>query len=71
MRYNKMNNRNKKEVKLMGAEPITLQKFTCERCGHSWIPRSEERPRSCPNPKCRSIYWDKPKKPSDEDNGKQ
>ncbi len=30
----------------------------CERCGHSWITRSEELPIVCP--KCKSPYWNKP-----------
>ena len=30
--------------------------YTCERCGHSWIPRTED-PRTCPNPPCNSPYW--------------
>lgn len=47
----------------MGSIPIRLMKYTCERCNHSWIPRSEEYPRTCP--KCRSPYWDKPKKSDD------
>ena len=30
--------------------------YTCERCGHTWIPRTED-PRTCPNPPCNSPYW--------------
>ena len=33
---------------------------TCTRCGHKWYPRTPERPRVCP--KCKSPYWDKPRK---------
>jgi len=29
------------------------------RCGHEWLPRSEDTPRVCP--KCKSPYWDKPR----------
>jgi len=36
-------------------QPI-LNKYVCERCGHTWLPRSEERPRVCP--KCKSAWWD-------------
>jgi len=46
----------------MAMRIITVAEFECERCGWKWMPRSEEKPRSCPNPKCRSIYWDKPRK---------
>ena len=35
--------------------------YICERCGHTWVPRyKKERPRVCP--KCKSPYWDKPRK---------
>lgn len=38
-------------------EEIKLPKFTCKRCGHSWIPRQPKKPKVCP--KCSSPYWDK------------
>jgi len=38
---------------------IQLNKLKCGRCGHNWTPRKEE-VRICP--KCKSPYWDKPKK---------
>jgi len=41
---------------------IKINAWKCERCGHNWVARKKEIPRSCPNPKCRSIYWDKPKR---------
>jgi ribosomal protein L37E len=41
---------------------MSIKKLTCLRCGWTWYPRSEEKSRSCPNPKCRSVYWDKPKR---------
>ena len=42
--------------------PITVMGYRCERCSHEWIPRggSEEDPRVCP--KCRSPWWDRPRK---------
>ena len=36
-------------------------KLKCNRCGHSWTPRSDELPTVCPNPKCKSPYWNKPR----------
>jgi predicted Zn-ribbon and HTH transcriptional regulator len=39
---------------------ITLRGYQCERCGHKWVPREEERPRVCP--KCKSAYWDTARK---------
>ena len=32
---------------------------TCLRCGHEWLRRTG-RPKKCP--KCRSAYWDTPRK---------
>ena len=41
--------------------PITVMGYRCERCGHEWIPRDvEQEPSVCP--KCKSPYWDKPRK---------
>lgn len=39
---------------------ITLKGYKCERCGQVWVPREHERPRVCP--KCKSAYWDAPRK---------
>ena len=34
----------------------------CYRCGHKWIPRetTTEEPKECP--KCKSPYWNTPRK---------
>jgi predicted Zn-ribbon and HTH transcriptional regulator len=41
---------------------VTLEGYVCDRCGHKWIPRSkiDEAPTICP--KCKSPYWNKPRK---------
>ncbi len=46
----------------MARVPITVMGYRCERCSHEWIPRggTEEEPRVCP--KCRSPWWNKPRK---------
>ncbi len=31
--------------------------YTCNRCGHTWVPRENEEPKVCPN--CKSPYWNK------------
>lgn len=36
-------------------------KQTCLRCGYKWFPKSEKLPKTCPNPKCKSPYWNKPR----------
>jgi len=38
---------------------VKLSKLKCERCGYEWIPRKTEI-RICP--KCKSPYWDRPRK---------
>ena len=38
-------------------EPLMLK---CLRCGHEWYPRDPHKhPKVCPNPKCKSPYWDR------------
>ena len=32
----------------------------CTRCGHTWIPRSPNKPKYCPC--CNSPYWDQPRR---------
>ena len=46
--------------------PATAGVYCCKRCGHAWVPRNkDEEPRVCP--KCKSLYWDRPRK----DTGKE
>ena len=46
----------------MAMIPITVLGYRCERCSHEWIPRGQRNgePRVCP--KCRSPWWNKPRK---------
>ena len=44
-----------KEVNIM-EQKIVLKQYTCERCNHTWLPRTFERPRICP--RCKSAWWD-------------
>ncbi len=39
---------------------VVIERLTCKRCGHAWIPQQLVAPKNCP--KCNSPYWDKPKK---------
>lgn len=35
----------------------------CKRCDYRWGQRFEGlKPKTCPNPKCRSPYWNKPRR---------
>lgn len=42
-------------------ELMSLVKRICLRCGWEWWPRKLGRPTVCPNPNCKTPYWDKPK----------
>ncbi len=37
---------------------VRLRELECKRCGYKWTPRTDD-VRTCPNPNCRSVYWDK------------
>lgn len=41
---------------------IEKQAYRCDRCNHEWYPRlqTEEHPAICP--KCKSAYWNKPRR---------
>jgi hypothetical protein len=42
--------------------------YTCKRCSHKWTPRNpEKKPEVCPNPKCKSPYWDKPRQKKNQE----
>ena len=48
------------KISIVMAE-IMLKGYKCERCKHEWVPRNKkEYPNVCP--KCKSPYWDKPRK---------
>lgn len=36
---------------------MAIEEQTCLCCGHTWYPRSEERPEVCP--RCKNPRWDK------------
>ena len=50
---------------------IMLQGYKCERCGHTWIPRSttDNTPTICP--KCKSPYWNRPRNAEGRSLGKE
>lgn len=47
-------------LKFMGQTETEIARigYRCLRCGHTWVPRGERRPRMCP--KCKSVNWDVP-----------
>lgn len=36
-------------------------KLKCYRCDHVWYPTGPNLPKVCPNPKCKSPYWNRPR----------
>ena len=48
-------------MSMIKKELISIPKLKCLRCGWEWIPRKPE-VILCPNPKCRSPYWNRPRK---------
>ncbi len=51
-------------------EQIVVKKCTCNKCGHSWIPRTQDIPTTCANAECRSPNWNRPRT-SETTNAKQ
>ena len=39
---------------------IKLDGYLCLRCQHKWVPRDDKTPTVCP--KCKSPYWNTPKR---------
>ena len=48
---------------------LTVDGYRCERCAHEWIPRDKgQEPVICP--KCKSPYWNKPRKNAEPEGAK-
>jgi hypothetical protein len=43
---------------------ITIKGFLCERCDHKWPPRNLLNPKPFVCPRCKSPYWNSPRKNS-------
>ena len=44
---------------------IKINGYQCEHCGHEWVKRTKRRrPVICP--KCKSPYWNEPRKQQEE-----
>lgn len=44
----------------MAQTQITTTQLSCDRCGHTWIPRRGELPAVCP--RCKRLDWNTPEK---------
>jgi predicted Zn-ribbon and HTH transcriptional regulator len=49
-----------RKVRGMAKVKLQVMGYRCERCGHEWVPRINQPPRVCP--KCKSPYWDRPRR---------
>src|SRR5215472_15946629 len=38
---------------------LNALRLECNRCGASWLRRTEALPRQCP--RCKTVYWNKPR----------
>ena len=64
----------KARVKMKGGEEemgnVLIEALKCERCGYIWPPRNRDvKPVACP--RCKSPYWSRPKKLSENENVKK
>jgi predicted Zn-ribbon and HTH transcriptional regulator len=48
-------------VMIMAVKKVEVDAGVCERCGHTWILRDGKLPKTCPNLKCKSPYWNLPR----------
>ena len=49
------------KVYLTGMAKAKLNGYRCDRCEHEWLPREKgQHPKVCP--KCKSPYWDTPRR---------
>lgn len=45
---------------------VTVKELKCRTCDHTWFPRVDSasgkvrKPKNCPNPGCKSPYYNKP-----------
>ena len=39
-----------------GMNTYPLPRHRCQKCGHIWIPRRDEKPAVCPE--CKTKHWD-------------
>lgn len=47
-------------MNIMAETTINVTQYTCEKCGHKWIPRKKGKPKVCPV--CKRMDWQEPKR---------
>lgn len=43
-------------------KPKVLREIECIRCGYKWYPKKPGEPLCCANQKCKSRYWNRPRR---------
>ncbi len=46
----------------MAKVKVTVWGWRCERCGHDWLPREQNKPEPKVCPSCKSPYWNTPRR---------
>jgi hypothetical protein len=49
-------------IETPAAAAYVLPQVFCYRCDYRWTPDSETPPQTCANRKCRSPYWNRPRR---------
>lgn len=49
-------------VVAMAKVKVTRWEWLCERCQHQWLPRQQDAPEPKVCPKCKSPYWNRPRR---------
>ncbi|MGC2303523.1 MAG: hypothetical protein WA447_09400 [Candidatus Binatus sp.] len=49
-------------LRRVAKKTIKVEAYTCERCGYEWIRRFPDKPEPRTCPKCKSPYWDRPRR---------
>ena len=44
------------------SEDIKVSGWKCDRCEHTWVPRGDTSAEPSVCPKCKSPYWNKPRR---------
>ena len=46
----------------MSKVKVTVWAWRCERCEHQWLPREQDGPEPKVCPRCKSPYWNRPRR---------
>ena len=49
-------------LRTMSKVKVTVWAWRCERCEHQWLPREQDGPEPKVCPRCKSPYWNRPRR---------